>query len=174
MRAEKRRNDIERLLAMELAENVQNLHFALPIESVTALGFERGGAVRGEFAEKARALRSFSACRGCAAQAFNRRANSAAASRDFFVSFSGDALLVFVGAALREKSGECANRRNREGPRVRRDRVFRARRASRRRSMRAARADGGDAIAANQQRAIANDAEIAQGLVRVEERRRAE
>ena len=52
VRAEKCGDDIERLAAIEIAVNLQNLQFALEIQAVTALGFEGGGAARGKVAEE--------------------------------------------------------------------------------------------------------------------------
>ncbi len=51
MRAEKSSRDIEGLVLMQLLKDAEYFRLAFPIEAVTALGFERGGSVRGEFAE---------------------------------------------------------------------------------------------------------------------------
>ena len=101
VRAEKRADDIERLLLMQLMKHVQNLQLALPIEAVTALGFERSGAVRGKLA-KMRARSLAERFRRSAAAILHRGADSAACAGNLLVGFSGNSLLVFGGAARRK------------------------------------------------------------------------
>src|SRR5271154_1536180 len=51
VRAEKRADDIERLLLVKLLEDVQSFEFVLPVEAIAALGFEGGGSMRGEVSQ---------------------------------------------------------------------------------------------------------------------------
>src|ERR1700728_69593 len=101
VRAQKCRVNVERMLLMKIVENLQNLQLAFPIQSVTALRFDGGSAVRREFA-KVLQRPSFQHPSSCATQMFHRRANSAARARNLFIGCAGDPLLVFGGAAKRK------------------------------------------------------------------------
>ena len=101
MCAKKCAHDIERLFPLKLAQNLQNLRLALPVQAVAAFRFEGGCAVRREFAqEPQRALLQF-AWRS-AAQRFYCRLDSAALAGDLFVGRAGNALLVFACPACGE------------------------------------------------------------------------
>ena len=50
VRSQKRPGDIQGLLLMQLLKDVQDFQLALPVQAVAALGFKRGGPVRGELA----------------------------------------------------------------------------------------------------------------------------
>ena len=49
--AEECADDVERLLALEVAEDDKNFALAFPGEAISGFGFERGGSVRGELRE---------------------------------------------------------------------------------------------------------------------------
>src|SRR5712671_334266 len=83
---------------MEFAQQPEYCQFALRVEAVAALGFERRGAMGRELPQ-CRERSCFQRFRFCLPQCADCRENSAAFARDFFVGCASNALFVFGGAA---------------------------------------------------------------------------
>lgn len=94
VRAEKCAHDFERLLAFEFTQRGKYFALAGPVEAVAGLGFEGGGAVRGELRQM-RECAGFQILRGRFAQLAYAVDDAAAGTSDFFISVAGDALFVF-------------------------------------------------------------------------------
>src|SRR5690348_5083315 len=146
---------------MQIDENGESLQLAFPVEAVAALCFERGGAMRGEFAqvrERAVVQRS----RRGLAQAFHARQNAATGASDLFVGGAEDALFVFGSAAGGEN--QVRMRIDEAGQENASAQVeFFGATSSAKPLDSSARPDGGDAVATDEDGPIANDFQVAQG-----------
>jgi hypothetical protein len=154
VRAQKCAGDIERLLLMQLMQDVEYLQLALPIEAVAALRLERRGPMGGELL-KVRLRAVAERTRGGAPKIRHGGANSAARARDLRVRFSRNALLVFCCAA--RGKNQVSVRINKAGKDHAAAKIqFLGAAGLLQAFDAAARADRCNSIAVDQQRAIAN------------------
>jgi hypothetical protein len=161
MRAEKRGYDFDRLLRGQLAVQAESLQLRDCIQAIAALGFDGSGSVFGESLERLKRA-SFEVGGRGAPELFYGIEYAATGARDFFVAGSSDTFFMLIGAARGEDEVRVRIHKTRKDNAAVEIEFSCA--ASKRVARNfAASSDGDDAAFADEERAVADDAEIAEG-----------